>query len=104
LGDRLSASYTNTNGSNAIDLGYVLPLNPRNGTLSLNYGSAASSIIEPPFDVLEIESKARYYELALRQPLVQTPTHELALGLTATHRQSEATLLDGLIPFPALGA
>ncbi|MBD2074893.1 ShlB/FhaC/HecB family hemolysin secretion/activation protein [Phormidium sp. FACHB-592] len=104
LGDRLSASYTNTNGSNAIDLGYVLPLNPRNGTLSLNYGSAASSIIEPPFDVLEIESKARYYELAFRQPLVQTPTRELAVGITATHRQSEATLLDGLIPFPALGA
>lgn len=104
LGDRLSAAYTNTNGSNAIDLSYALPLNSRNGTLSLNYGSAASSIIEPPFDVLEIESKARYYELALRQPIVQTPTYELALGITATHRQSEATLLDGLIPFPALGA
>jgi hemolysin activation/secretion protein len=104
LGDRLSASYTNTSGSNAIDLSYVLPLNPRNGTLSFSYGSASSSIIEPPFDVLKIESKARYYELAFRQPIVQTPTHELALGLTATHRQSEATLLDGLIPFPALGA
>ncbi|XHX76505.1 MAG: ShlB/FhaC/HecB family hemolysin secretion/activation protein [Stenomitos frigidus ULC029] len=104
LGDRLSASYTNTNGSNVIDLSYVLPLNPRNGTLSLNYGSASSSIIEPPFDVLDIESKARYYELAFRQPLVQTPTREVALGITATRRESEATLLDGLIPFPALGA
>lgn len=104
LGDRLSAVYTNTNGSNTVDLSYVLPLNPRNGTLSVNYGSASSNLIEPPFDVLEIESKSRYYEFTLRQPIVQTPTRELALGITATQRESEATLLDGLIPFPALGA
>jgi hemolysin activation/secretion protein len=104
LGDRLSAVYTNTNGSNAVDLSYVLPLNPRNGTLSFNYGSASSNVIELPFDVLEIESKSRYYEFILRQPIVQTPTREVALGITATRRESEATLLSGLIPFPALGA
>ncbi len=104
LGDRLSAAYTNTNGSNAVDLSYTVPLNPRNGTLSFNYGSASSNVIERPFDVLGIESKSRYYEFTLRQPLVQTPTRELALGITATRRESEATLLDGLIPFPALGA
>ena len=104
LGDRLSAIYTNTNGSNALDLSYTLPLNPRNGTLSVNYGATSSHVIEPPFDSLGIESKSRYYELTVRQPIVQTPTHEFALGLTATRRESEATLLDGLIPFPALGA
>ena len=81
LGDRVSALYTNTNGSNALDLSYTLPLNPRNGTLSLNYGTASSNVIEPPFDGLEIESKSRYYEFTLRQPLLQTPTHEVALGL-----------------------
>jgi len=104
LGDRLSAAYTNTNGSNAVDLSYTVPLNPRNGTLSFNYGSASSNVIERPFDVLGIESKSRYYEFTLRQPIVQTPTRELALGITASRRESEATLLDGLIPFPALGA
>jgi hemolysin activation/secretion protein len=104
LGDRLSALYTNTNGSNALDLSYTLPINPRNGTLSINYGTASSNVIEPPFDGLGIESKSRYYEFTLRQPLLQTPTHEFALGFTATRRESEATLLDGLIPFPALGA
>ena len=104
LGDRLSAIYTNTNGSNALDLSYTLPVNPRNGTLSINYGTVSSHVIEPPFDGLGIESESRYYEVTFRQPLIQTPTHELALGITATRRESEATLLDGLIPFPALGA
>jgi hemolysin activation/secretion protein len=103
-GDRLSGVYTNTNGSNAIDLSHTIPFNPRNGTLSFNYGSASSNVIEPPFDRLGIESKSRYYELTLRQPIVQTPTYEFALGLTATRRESEATIADGLFPFPVLGA
>lgn len=103
LGDSLSVGYTNTKGSNAVDLSYVLPLNPRNGTVSFSYGSSSSNVIEQPFNVLDIESKSRYYELTLRQPIAQSPTQELAIGLTASHRESEATLLRG-IPFPAVGA
>lgn len=103
LGDRFSALYTNTQGSNALDLSYTLPINPRNGTLSLNYGTAASRIIESPFSVLDIQSQSNYYELTLRQPLTRSPTQELALGLTLTHRDSAATLLENL-PFPAAGA
>jgi hemolysin activation/secretion protein len=104
LGDRLSAVYANTTGSNTIDLNYTVPVNPRNGTLSFNYGSASSNVIESPFDGLGIESKSRYYELTMRQPIAQTPTYEFAIGLTGTRRESEATIADGLFPFPAQGA
>ncbi len=103
MGDALRASYTNTNGSNAVDLSYTLPLNARNGTLSFNYGSSSSNVIEAPFNVLDITSKSRYYELTLRQPLSQTPTQEFAVGVTLSRRESEALLL-GDIPFPAAGA
>lgn len=103
LGDRFSALYTNTQGSNALDLSYTLPINPRNGTLSFNYGTAASTIIESPFSVLDIQSQSNYYELTLRQPFTRSPTQELAFGLTLTHRDSAATLL-GNLPFPAAGA
>jgi hemolysin activation/secretion protein len=103
LGDRLQATYTHTHGSNALDLGYSLPLNPRNGTLSFNYGTAANTVIEAPFNVLDIYSQSHYYELTLRQPLTQSPTQEFALGLTLSHRTSTATLLDNL-PFPGAGA
>ncbi|MBD2021371.1 ShlB/FhaC/HecB family hemolysin secretion/activation protein [Leptolyngbya sp. FACHB-36] len=104
LGDGISAAYTNTNGSNSLDLGYTLPINARNGTISFNYGTSSSRVIEEPFDILDIESKSRYYELTLRQPFLQTPTQEFALGLSATRRESEATLLNGEIPFPGFGA
>ncbi|MEH2364205.1 ShlB/FhaC/HecB family hemolysin secretion/activation protein [Nostoc sp.] len=89
FGDGLSLGYTNTDGSNSFDASYTLPLNPRNGTLSFNYGTTSSNVIEAPFDNLDIESASRYYELTFRQPIVQTPTQEFALGLTASRRESD---------------
>ncbi|MEH1999308.1 MAG: ShlB/FhaC/HecB family hemolysin secretion/activation protein [Nostoc sp.] len=108
LGDGLSLGYTNTDGSNSFDATYTLPLNPKNGTLTFNYGTTSSNVIEPPFNVLDIESASRYYELTFRQPIVQTPTQEFALGLTASRRESEASysppLLEERLAFPGLGA
>ncbi|MEH2214808.1 MAG: ShlB/FhaC/HecB family hemolysin secretion/activation protein [Nostoc sp.] len=93
LGDGLSVGYTNTDGSNSFDAGYTLPLNPRNGTLTFNYGTTSSNVIEPPFDFLDIESASRYYELTFRQPIIQTPTQEFTLGLTASRRESDISSL-----------
>lgn len=108
LGDKISVGYTNTDGSNGIDFSYTLPINPRNGTLSFSYGTASSQVIEPPFNTLDIQSSSRYYDLTLRQPLVQTPTLDFSLGLTASRRESEAVFLEDLLgeafPFPAVGA
>jgi hemolysin activation/secretion protein len=98
LGDSLSVGYTNTDGSNGFDISYTLPLNPRNGTLNLSYGNTSSHVIEPPFDLIDIESSSRYFDLTFRQPVIQTPSQELALGLTASRRESNTSLLD--IPFP----
>ena len=105
LGDNLSLGYTNTDGSNSLDASYTLPLNPKNGTLTFNYGTTSSNVIERPFNVLDIQSASRYYELTFRQPIVQAPTQEFALGLTASRRESEASYVDDdRIPFPSLGA
>ena len=92
-GDGISLAYTNTDGSNALDTSYTLPLNPRNGTLSFNYGTSWSHVIEEPFDQLDIRGNSHYYELTLRQPVVQTPTQEFALGLTASRRESNISSL-----------
>ena len=104
LGDRLSAAYTNTDGSNTLDIAYTLPLNARNGTLNFAYGTSSSQVIQDLFDQLDINTDSRYYELTLRQPLVETPQEEFALSLSASHRQSQSSLLGGEIPFPARGA
>ncbi|MEH2258103.1 ShlB/FhaC/HecB family hemolysin secretion/activation protein [Nostoc sp.] len=104
LGDNLNLGYTNTDGSNSFDASYTLPLNPRNGTFTFNYGTTSSNVIEPDFKFLDIESASRYYELTFRQPIVQTPTQEFALGLTASRRESDISwILDrGRVPAPQL--
>ncbi|WP_424100009.1 ShlB/FhaC/HecB family hemolysin secretion/activation protein [Moorena producens] len=118
IGDRLSVGYSNTDGSNGWNASYTLPLNPRNGTLSFAYSRSNNDVIEPPFDDIDgdgsepdIESASRTYELTLRQPIIRdikrgnsqesgqrSTFQELALGLTASLRESETSLLD--IPFP----
>lgn len=103
-GDRAIATYSNTDGSNAFDFSYSLPINARNGTLFFNYSTSHSHVIEKPFNILDIQSSYNYYELTFRQPIIQKPNREFALGLTLTHQQSQASFLNGELPFPGSGA
>ena len=93
LGDSASLIYTNTQGSNAVDLSYTLPVNSRNGTVSFQLSRSKSNIVEPPFDALDIEASSRSYELTYRQPIVQTPRTEIAIGIGAGRRESDTSLL-----------
>lgn len=102
-GDTISLSVTKTQGSTALDFGYSIPVSPRNTTVAFNAGISLSNVIEKPFDILDIDSQSNYFEITGRHPLIQTPTQELALGLTFTRRSSVTTLL-GDIPFPSPGA
>ena len=107
LGDGLSVGYVNTDGSNQVNGSYTLPINPHNGTLQFSFGTTSSTVIEPPFDVLDINADSHYFELTLRQPLFQSPTEEFAVGVTASQQVSRATFSPFNTPeqpFPSLGA
>ncbi len=120
FGDGLSVSYANTDGSNQVDASYAIPLNPHNGTLRLAFGFSDSEVIEPPFDVLNIESNSHYYELSFRQPLIRFFTEsrgseiesrrarfeELALGVAVSQQESQAEFSPAgeTLAFPSLGA
>ncbi|BAZ51632.1 surface antigen D15 domain-containing protein [Nostoc sp. NIES-4103] len=93
FGDQLRGTYTNTDGSNSYDISYTIPINPRNGTLQIAYGGSNTEVVEPPFDRLDILGDSQSLELTLRQPLLQTPKEEFALGLTFSHQESKTSLL-----------
>ncbi|MGH2413008.1 MAG: ShlB/FhaC/HecB family hemolysin secretion/activation protein, partial [Microcystaceae cyanobacterium] len=95
--------YRNTDGSNALDVRYTIPFNARNGTIKLAGGFNDTEVIEEPFDVLDITGDFDYYELSVRQPLWQSPTQELALGLTLSLERSQTRLLGEGFPL-SLGA
>ncbi|MEL6500955.1 MAG: ShlB/FhaC/HecB family hemolysin secretion/activation protein, partial [Cyanobacteria bacterium J06623_1] len=94
FGDSFNFEYANTNGSNAVDLAYGVPVNSKNGTIKAAFGINSNDVIEDPFTSLDIESQSRYYELSLRQPLLLKPTQEFALGMSFTRTESETFLFD----------
>lgn len=98
FGDRLSAEYGITEGLDIYDLNYAIPVNARNGTLSLRYGNSDSRIIEDDFRDLDIKSETRTFSLSFRQPVSRSPESELALGVALDLRRSQTFLLDN-IPF-----
>jgi hemolysin activation/secretion protein len=101
IGDELDARYTNTDGSNAFDLSYTVPFNPRNGTISLAGGLIDTKVVEPPFDRIDITGDSFYLDLSARQPILQTPTQELALGLTLSRQESKTKLQGDDFPLSA---
>ena len=98
LADSASLIYTNTQGSNAVDFSYTLPVNSRNGTVSFQLSRSKSNIVESPFDALDIEASSRTYELTYRQPLVQTARTEIAIGIGASRRENDTSLLGENFP------
>ena len=90
IGDRFEFSYYKTEGTDALDnLRYTIPVNPRNGTVTLAHNRTKNEIVEEPFNLLDIESDSREYELSFRQPLYQTPNTEFSLGLIGSRRESQ---------------
>ena len=93
LGDRFSVGYLNTDGSDSLNnLNYSIPVNSHNGRLSFRLSYTDSEIIAPPFDRFDIESENINYEFTYRQPVLQKPTLDLALGLTFSRNNSAITV------------
>ncbi|MDJ0519407.1 MAG: ShlB/FhaC/HecB family hemolysin secretion/activation protein [Trichodesmium sp. MO_231.B1] len=104
FGDRFNVTYYRTEGSDTLDeLSYTIPINSKNGTISLRHRRTSSEIIEDPFNELDIDTNSQTYEMSFRQPIYQTPSTEIAIGLTGSVEESQTTLLDE--PFPgSIGA
>ena len=92
IGDKFNFNFSNTKGSNSFDFAYGLPFNAKNGTINAAYGSNANDVVEEPFNDLDIQSKSRYFELNVRQPLMLKPNQELAMGLSFSRSESETSL------------
>ncbi|MFN6565791.1 ShlB/FhaC/HecB family hemolysin secretion/activation protein [Dendronalium sp. ChiSLP03b] len=101
IGDSVSLSYANTDGSNEVNLSYALPLTPEETTLTFSYGKSWNNVIEKPVDRLDISSNSENYQLALSHPLFRNPRQELTLEVALSHQQTQTSIgLDNIGPFP----
>ncbi len=93
-GDILSATLLlSSELDGQIDASYALPLTARDTTLILQYHNDETTVVEAPFDPLDIQTESDTFGLTLRQPLYRTLRQELALALIGEREHSETSLL-----------
>ncbi|HBB31863.1 MAG TPA: ShlB/FhaC/HecB family hemolysin secretion/activation protein [Cyanobacteria bacterium UBA9273] len=94
FGDRFSFDYGLSKGINIYNIGYAIPLTPREGTFSISYSNSGSRLIEEPFSELDINADADTLSLGYRQPIIHTPTSEFAFSLFLDLHQSQTFLFE----------
>ena len=93
VSDRASAQYNLTEGFDAYSLGYAVPVNSKNATVSFEYRDGDSKIIED-FEEVNIRAEADTISLLYRQPIVYSSQREIAFGLAFERQSSETFILD----------
>jgi hemolysin activation/secretion protein len=93
-GDVAMFTYGQSSGVNPlIETSYTLPLNAYDTSFFFGYRRNDFSVVENPFEALDIESKSEIFSLGLRQPIYRTLTDEVALSLTGERLFNKTTLL-----------
>jgi hemolysin activation/secretion protein len=72
---------------------FSIPVNAHNATFQAYFSTANSSIIEQPFEALNIEEKTRTYGFSLTVPLLDRLSNRFAVFLGAESDHSYTTLL-----------
>lgn len=94
-GDVLTVQYGKSEGlSPLLDLRYAFPITARDTIASFEYRRNDFTVIEKPFDELDIESDSEIYTLTLRHPVYRTPNTRVFLELIG-ERLSHTTTLAG---------
>ncbi|MGB8698875.1 MAG: ShlB/FhaC/HecB family hemolysin secretion/activation protein [Thermosynechococcaceae cyanobacterium] len=102
IGDRIDLTYSNSNGSNALQASYAIPLNRHNTTLKFVYSFGQNTTIQAPFQTLDIQGSSQSYNLELRHPVFRHASEEskseLGITLGIKHQQVQDSILG--FPFP----
>lgn len=93
-GDSLDIKYGFTESLYDYSGSYAIPVNARDTKIRFAYSRNSSTLIEEPFDELDVESKSENYEISLSHPIIRTPQSEFLIGLIAQKEFSETSLLD----------
>ena len=80
-----------------IDGSYTFPVTPFHTTVQLRASKSDSSLVEAPFNTLNITSELTQFGATLRQQIYQTPQQELAAAISVDDRHSQTDLFG--LPF-----
>ncbi len=105
LRDSLFFTYGRSDGVDPlIDTSYTIPFTPWDTSLQVQYRRNDFQVVEEPFSTLKFESESEVFSGTLRQPLLRTPTQEVAVSFTGERLENQ-TFIDGFpLPFATPGA
>lgn len=93
-GDVFTGQYGRSRGLDPLlDFKYSFPVTARNTILSYQYRRNTFSVIEQPFEELDVDSKSDIYTLSVRHPLYRTLNNEIVLEFTGERLSHKTTLL-----------
>jgi hemolysin activation/secretion protein len=109
FGDMLKVRYgqsfgidSNAHGSGInpnLNVSYVAPITPYDTTVGFDYRKLDFTAIQSSFKPLDITGKLQSFGFTLRQPVLRSPSQELALTLTGQSQSFETTLLGNPFEF-----
>lgn len=96
-GDEHRLTYARTAGLENVAFRTGIPVNAHDTKIAFRFENSSSEVVEQPFNVIDVESESRDYELSVTHPVYRTVSSKLTLGIEFAHRESETFLLG--IPF-----
>lgn len=95
LSDTLSVQYGGSAGVHPIlNVSYSVPVTARDTTVSVHYRRFHFSVVEDPFDALDITNRSQVIGATIRQPLFRTPRQEFGLSLGFDYEENRSFLQD----------
>jgi hemolysin activation/secretion protein len=104
FGDNLRGVFTFGEGIQRYDSYFDVPLNRFDTSLTLATRYAKAKVVEEPFDTLDIKSRFQSYQIGLHQPVYQSPSSHVKLGVIADWRDTRTELLGARFDFPGSGS
>lgn len=92
--DRLDLKYGQTEGLDDFAFSYAVPINARGTRIGLRWRDSDSSVVEEPFNAINIASVSSDLSLTLVQPIVRSLLRSLTLDFSLEKRRSATSLLD----------
>jgi hemolysin activation/secretion protein len=104
FGDRLRGIFTVGEGIQRYEGYFDVPVNRYDTTLAMSARYAKAKVVESPFDDLDIKSRFQSYTIGVHQPVYESPTSHVKLGIIGDWRDTTVELLDERFDFPGSGS
>ncbi len=94
LGDIMSLTYGRSVGlERLVNVWYTIPITARDTTLTLQFRRDDSSVVQEPFNFLDIKSNQEIYNITLRHPFYRSSNQEFSMSITGERQHNETFLL-----------